>query len=68
MGERARLETRKSQIGKLTGKSKHTAKAGNHPQGNIWASLIAHLIKNPPAMQETLYQFLGWEDPLEKKG
>ena len=30
------------------------------------ASLIAQLIKNPPAMQETLVRFLGWEDPLEK--
>ena len=25
-----------------------------------------HLVKNPPAMQETLVRFLGWEDPLEK--
>ena len=31
-----------------------------------WASLIAQLVKNPPAMQETLVQFLVWEDPLEK--
>ena len=30
------------------------------------ASLIAQLVKNPPAMQETLVLFLGWEDPLEK--
>ena len=30
------------------------------------ASLIVQLVKNPPAMQETLIQFLGWEDPLEK--
>ena len=30
-----------------------------------WASLIAQLVKNPPAVQETLVQFLGWEDPLE---
>ena len=29
-------------------------------------SLIAHLVKNLPAMQETLVRFLGWEDPLEK--
>ena len=29
------------------------------------ASLIAQLVKNPPAMQETRVQFLGWEDPLE---
>ena len=31
-----------------------------------WASLIAQWEKNPPAMQETLVQFLGREDPLEK--
>ena len=30
------------------------------------ASLIAHLVKNLPAMQETLVRFLGWKDPLEK--
>ena len=30
------------------------------------ASLIAQLVKNPPAMQETPVQFLGQEDPLEK--
>ena len=29
-------------------------------------SLIAQLVKNPPAMQETLVQSLGWEDLLEK--
>ena len=28
--------------------------------------MIAQLVKNPPALQETLVQFLGWEDPLEK--
>ena len=27
---------------------------------------MAHLVKNPPAMQETWVQSLGWEDPLEK--
>jgi len=31
-----------------------------------WASLIAQLVKNPPAMQETPGQFRHWEDPLEK--
>ena len=31
-----------------------------------WASLVAQLVKNPPAMRETWVQFLGWEDPLEK--
>ena len=32
----------------------------------VWASLIAQLVKNPPAMQETPVQYLGREDPLEK--
>ena len=27
---------------------------------------MAQLVKNPPAMQETLVRFLGQEDPLEK--
>ena len=31
-----------------------------------WASLVAQLVKNPPAMQETWVQPLDWEDPLEK--
>ena len=33
---------------------------------NSWASLVAQLVKNPPAMQETLVGFLGREDLLEK--
>ena len=35
-------------------------------QLSLWASLTAQLVKNPPAMQETLVQLLGWEDPVEK--
>ena len=31
------------------------------------ASLIAQLVKNPPAMQETPVRFLGQENPLEKE-
>ena len=29
--------------------------------------LLAQLVKNPSAMQETWIQSLGWEDPLEKR-
>ena len=32
----------------------------------IRASLVAQLVKNPPAMQETWVRSLGWEAPLEK--
>ena len=31
-----------------------------------WDSLIAQLVKNSPAMQETLVRFLGQKDLLEK--
>ena len=30
------------------------------------AFLVAQLVKNLPAMQETLVRLLGWEDPLEE--
>ena len=31
-----------------------------------WASLVAQLVKNPPATRETWVQSLGWEDRLKK--
>ena len=31
-----------------------------------WISLVAKVVKNPPAMQESWVQSLGWEDLLEK--
>ena len=31
-----------------------------------WASLVAQLVKNQPAMWETWVQSLGWENPLQK--
>ena len=30
------------------------------------ASLVAQLVRNPPAMWEIWVRSLGWEDPLEK--
>ena len=30
------------------------------------ASLVAQMVKNLPAVKETLVRFLGWEDSLEK--
>ena len=36
-------------------------------QHNTVGPLVAQLVKNPPAMQETPVGFLGWEDPLEKE-
>ena len=33
----------------------------------LWASLLAQLVKNPHAMQETWVRSLSWEDPLDKE-
>ena len=38
---------------------------GYQPQYS-WASLVAQLVKSPPAMRRPGVQSLGWEDPLEK--
>ena len=34
--------------------------------GNIWASPVAQMVKNQPAMRETWVRSLGWENILEK--
>ena len=41
----------------------HISKASILPR---WASLVAQLVKNLPAMLETRVRSLGWEDPWEK--
>ena len=33
----------------------------------LWASLVAQLVKNPPALWVIWVQSLSWEDPLEKR-
>ena len=38
----------------------------DHPLQYSWASLVAQMIKNPSAMQETWVQFLCLEDPLKE--
>ena len=34
--------------------------------GTYWGSLVAQMVKNLPAVQETQVQYLGQEDPLQK--
>ena len=36
------------------------------PHKNIWASLVAQIVKNLPTIQETWVQSVGWENPLEE--
>ena len=38
-----------------------------YPLQYSWASLVAQLVKTPPAMWETSVQSVGWEDALEKR-
>ena len=49
-----------SELGRLPGEGI------GYPLQYSWASLVAQLVKNPPAMLETWVRSLGWEDPLEK--
>ena len=43
-----------------------TGEGIGYPFQYSWAFLVAQLVKNLPAMQETWVQSLGWEEPLEK--
>jgi len=43
-----------------------TGEGIGYPLQYSWASFVAQLVKNPPAMWETWVRSLGWEDPLEK--
>ena len=36
------------------------------PSKTMLSNMVAQLVKNPPTMQESWVQFLGWEDPLEE--
>ena len=50
----------------IPGLGRSTGKEIGYPLQYSLASLVAQLVKNSPAMQETWFQYLGWEDPLEK--
>ena len=50
----------------ILGSGKYAGEEIGYPLQYCWASLIAQLVKNLPAMWETWVQSLGWEDPLEK--
>ena len=52
--------------GSISGLGRFAGKGIGYPLQYSWASLVAQLVKNPPAMQETWVQSLGWDDPLEK--
>ena len=52
--------------GSIPGSGRPTGEGIGYPLQYSWASLVAQLVKNLPAMWETWIRSLGWEDPLEK--
>ena len=50
----------------IPGSGRSTGEGIGYPLQYSWASLVAQLVKNPPAMWETWVLSLGWEDSLEK--
>ena len=50
----------------ILGLGRSTGEGIGYPLQYSWASPVAQLVKNPPAMRETWVQSLGWEDLLEK--
>ena len=50
----------------IPGSRRSAGEGIGYPLQYSWASLVAQLVKNPPAVWETWVRSLGWEDPLEK--
>ena len=51
----------------IPGSGRPAGEGIGYPLQYAWASLVAQLVKNPPAVCETWVQSLGWEDPLKKR-
>ena len=52
--------------GSIPGSRRSPGEGIGYPLQYFWASVVVQLVQNPPAMQDTWVQSLGWEDPLEK--
>ena len=52
--------------GLIPGSERSPGEGKGFPLQYSWASLVAQLVKNLPAIQETWVGSLGWEDPLEE--
>ena len=50
----------------ILGSGRSAGEGIGYPLQYSWASLVAQLVKNLPAMRETWVRSLGWEDPLEE--
>ena len=52
--------------GLIPGSGRSAGEGTGYPLQYSWASLVAQLVKNLPAMWETWVQSLDWRGPLEK--
>ena len=52
--------------GVIPGSGRSPGEGIGYPVQYSWASLVAQLVKNSPAMRQTWVRSVGWEDPLEK--
>ena len=52
--------------GLISGLGRSGREGIGYPHQYSWASLVAQVVKNWPAMWDTWVQSLGWEDPPEK--
>ena len=53
--------------GLISGSGRSAGEERGFPLQYSWASLVAQLVKNLPAMLETWVRSLGWDDSLEKE-
>ena len=66
LGREDPLEKGEAPHSTILGSGRSTGEGTGSPLQYSWASLVAHLVKNLPAMRETWVLSPGWEDPLEK--
>ena len=50
----------------IPGSGKSLGEGISYPLQDLWSSLVAQMVKNPPAMQETWVRSLGWEIPWRR--
>ena len=52
--------------GSIPGLGRSSGNGVGYPLQDSWPSLVAQTVKNLPAVQETCFQSVRWEDPLEE--
>ena len=51
----------------IPGSRRSAGEGRGYPLQYSWASLVAQLVKNPPAVQETWVRSLGWQIPWRRE-